>query len=336
MSKHLDFLAIGDLTTDAFIRIKDAAVHCKINQEDCELCVRFGDKVPYEYVKVVRAVGNAANAAVSASRLGLSSALVTNIGDDENGRECMAELARNKVGTELVTTHKGRPTNYHYVLWYGPDRTILVNHTEYDRRFPLKTPAPTWIYLTSLGADTFPYHIAIADYLEAHPETRLAFQPGTFQMKLGFDELARIYAHTDVLAVNVEEAQRMLGIDAEAAGARDPKMLMKGLAAHGPKIVIVTDNTNGAYMYDGERSYFVPMYPDPRPAFDRTGCGDAFASTFIAALAMGKPPLEALMWAPVNPMSVAQFVGAQEGLLALDQLTWWLEKAPEEFKVKEI
>src|SRR3989344_5809352 len=82
----LDFLAIGDTTIDAFIRLKDAKVHCKINNEDCELCVRFGDKVPYESVEVVPAVGNAANAAVSAARLGLKSALRAYVGEDENGK----------------------------------------------------------------------------------------------------------------------------------------------------------------------------------------------------------------------------------------------------------
>ena len=54
------------------------------------------------------------------------------------------------------------------------------------------------------------------------------------------------------------------------------------------------------------------------------------------ALALGKTPLEALMWAPVNPMSVAQFIGAQEGLLNREQLEWWLTRGPEEYKVKEI
>ena len=117
---------------------------------------------------------------------------------------------------------------------------------------------------------------------------------------------------------------------------RDPKILMKQLMDKGPKLVIITDNTNGAYMFDGDHSYHVPMYPDPRPAFDRTGCGDAFASTFVSSLAMGKAPLEAFMWAPINPMSVAQFVGAQEGLLTLEQLEWWLGRAPAEFKPKEI
>lgn len=334
--KQIDFLAIGDIVTDAFIRLKDAAVHCKVDQEQCELCVRFGDKVPFEYVKVVKAVGNAANAAVAGARLGLRSALVANLGMDDNGKDCMKELLRNKVITTYVKSHKNKPTNYHFVLWYEADRTILVNHVDYDYRFPAEIPPPKWIYLTSLAGTTFPYHMAIADYLEKHPGVKLAFQPGTFQMKLGFEELKRIYARTDVFVVNVEEAQRILGIDPAAPDARDPKKLMKSLMTQGPKLVIVTDNTNGAYMYDGDHYYHVPMYPDPRPAFDRTGCGDAFASTFISALAKGKTPLEALMWAPINPMSVAQFVGAQEGLLTLDELEWWLARAPAEFRPKEI
>ena len=61
---ELDFVAIGDIATDAFIRLKDANVHCDINIEKCELGVSFGDKIPYEFVEVVPAVGNAANAAV--------------------------------------------------------------------------------------------------------------------------------------------------------------------------------------------------------------------------------------------------------------------------------
>ena len=75
----IDFLAIGDIVIDAFIRLNDAHVHCKIDTDGCELCLRFGDKVPYESITVVPAVGNSSNAAISASRLGLRSAIITNI-----------------------------------------------------------------------------------------------------------------------------------------------------------------------------------------------------------------------------------------------------------------
>jgi sugar/nucleoside kinase (ribokinase family) len=80
----------------------------------------------------------------------------------------------------------------------------------------------------------------------------------------------------------------------------------------------------------------MPIYPDPRPPVERTGCGDAFASTFVGAMMLGKSPLEALTWAPVNPMSVVQYVGAQEGLLDRESIEWHLKNAPEDYRPREI
>ena len=56
-----DFVAIGDITTDAFIKLKDAEE--LMNHGTRELCVRFADKVPFEEVIECVAVGNAGNAA---------------------------------------------------------------------------------------------------------------------------------------------------------------------------------------------------------------------------------------------------------------------------------
>ena len=328
--KQIDILAIGDTTSDAFIHLKDPHVHCVVDTYGEEICMPFGEKIPFESVTVIKATGNAANAAVSASRLGLRVALVSDIGNDQNGKDCLAELGRNKVITSYIKTHKGKPSNYHFVLWYDVDRTILVNHIEYDYKLP-EFPEPKWIYLSSLAHNARLYHEEIADYLEAHPNVKLAFQPGTFQINLGVREMQRIYARTDIFIVNLEEAQKILQTE-----NRDIKVLLKKIASYGPKLVAITDGQNGAYLFDGEHYYMMSMYPDAKPAYERTGCGDAWASTFVSALAMDKTPLEALTWAPINPMSVAQFVGSQEGLLTLEQLTWWLERAPKEYGPKEV
>ncbi len=330
-NKNIDFLAVGDITTDAFIRIQEASVHCAVDTEKCEICMSFGDKVPFEYVKVIKAVGNSSNAAVCAARLGLHSALVANIGGDQNGADCVAELRKQKVDVSFIRKQNDKATNYHFVLWYEVDRTILVNQIEYDYKFPKISKAPRWIYLSSLAKNSFGYHQELANYLQENPETKLAFQPGTFQMKLGIKKLKDLYTRTEVFVVNVEEAQRIL-----ATESRDIKSLLAELHAHGPKIVLITDGPKGAYMLDGEHFYFMPIYPDPKPPLERTGCGDSFAATFITALIMGKSPLEALVWAPVNPMSVIQYVGAQEGLLSLADLEWWLARAPEDYKPREI
>ena len=118
-----------------------------VNHGTLELCVRFGDKVPYESVTVVPAVGNGPNAAVSASRLGLRSAIVTYIGNDKHGEDCLNSLKNDKVNTDYVVTEKDKITNYHYVLWYDVDRTILIKHTKFDYEFP-KLKEANWVYLS--------------------------------------------------------------------------------------------------------------------------------------------------------------------------------------------
>lgn len=331
-AKKIDFLAIGDIVVDAFIKLKDAHTHTGIDTPGAELCVVFGDKIPYEDVTVLNAVGNSPNASVSASRLGLTSALVTNIGDDRYGEDCLIQLKKEKIITDYVTIEKGAKTNYHYVLWFGVERTILVKHTEFNFHFPkFENTEIGWMYLSSLASNSLPYHLEIAEYLKNNPQTKLAFQPGTFQMKLGLEVLKDIYARTEIFFCNVEEAQRILN-----ETSKDIKILMRGMHTLGPKIVAISDGPNGAYASDGEKIYFTPIYPDTAPAVDRTGAGDAFASTFTSAIALGKDIKTALSWGPINSMSVVQYVGAQEGLLSREKLEELLAKAPENYKVSEV
>lgn len=326
---HTDFLAIGDITTDAFIRIKDASVHCDLNREHCELCLRFGDKVPYEDVYIVPAVGNSPNAAVSAARLGLSSGLLANIGDDQNGKDCMATLLKERVDTSLIKTHAGMKTNYHYVLWYEEERTILVKHEAYVYQLP-DLGEPSWIYLSSLGENSLSYQKEIARYVKEH-NSNLAFQPGTFQIKAGYEELKEVYEVCKVFFCNKEEAARIL-----KAESTDIKELLAGMHRLGPEIVCITDGPNGAYAFDGNEMLVTPMYPDPRPPVNRTGAGDAFASTFTVALTLGLPLKTALAWGPINSAYVVQGIGAQQGLLTRAELEKHLAEAPESYKVEKI
>lgn len=324
--KDLDFIAIGDITTDAFIKLKDADVHCDIDKENCKICMDFATKIPYESVHIVRAVGNSPNASVCASRLGLKSGIVSNIGDDENGKECLASLKKDKVSTEYVRTHPGKLTNYHYVLWYRDERTILIKHEEYDYILPA-IGEPKWIYLSSLGEKAFGLHANIVEYLKNHPNVNFAFQPGTFQIEQGYEKLKDIYKHARVFFCNVQEAKKILKTEES-----DIQKLLEKMKELGPEIVVITDGKKGAYMHYEREMFFMPPYPDIAPPYERTGAGDAFSSTFVGALALGKTPLEAITWAPINSMSVVQYVGAQEGLLTRKKLEEYLKTPPEKYK----
>jgi sugar/nucleoside kinase (ribokinase family) len=292
--------------------------------------MNWGDKIPFEGVTVVPAVGNAANATVSAYRLGLSSGIMAWIGDDKFGDEIEAQFKLEGIDLTYLTRQAGIGSNYHYVLSYNAERTILVKHHEYEYKLPQLSP-PKYMYLSSLAENSMPFQHEIADFVKRHPDVRLAFQPGTFQMNQGYEALKDLYQASYVFFCNKEEAQRILETKED-----DIKKLLAMMHKKGPKIPIITDGPNGAYAYDGRRTLFAPMYPDPKEPIDRTGAGDAFSSTVTSALALGEPLDQALLWGPINSMSVVQYIGGQEGLLTRGKLLDFLEHAPEEYKVQEL
>lgn len=333
MADKPDVIAIGDIVTDAFIKLFDDYEHTYKNEQGKWLAIPFGTKIPFDHVEVVEAVGNASNAAVAFARLGLKSAFVTNVGADPAGRDMIKALDKQQVDSRFVRINPGKKSNYHYVLWFRDERTILIKHEEYDYHWPHLRPAevPDWVYFSSISEHAIPYHDQVADWLDEQPEVKMAFQPGTFQMQAGAERLKRLYQRSEVLILNREEAVLVGGGDHE--NIHD---LFDKLHALGPKIVVITDRPQGAYASDGRERWQMPLYPDPAPPLDRTGAGDSFASTFVAALIRGNNIEGALQWAPINSMSVVQKVGAQAGLLKEKELDEYLRHSPEWYRPKRL
>lgn len=316
-------VAIGDTVIDAFIKLEVG--HVQESAKGAELCIPYGAKVPFESITVVPAVGNSANAAVSAARLGVESALVTFLGNDEHGNDCLKRLQEENVGVDFVS-RQDLPTNYHYVLWFGNDRTILIKHSAFESKLP-DIGSPTWVYLSSLGEHARNIHFELVEYKKNHPEIKIAFQPGTFQLGMKHD-LDELYKVTDVVCMNKEEAMELLGTD-----EHDIQVLLNGLETWGPKTVIITDGPQGAYMKHDNTYFNMPIYPDIAPPLERTGAGDAFFSTFVAYLCKGYDAVYAIKRAPINSMNVVQHVGAQEGLLSEEALEDYLKKAPTSYEL---
>src|SRR5690606_17746757 len=81
----------------------------------------------------------------------------------------------------------------------------------------------------------------------------------------------------------------------------------------GPRHVLVTDGTGGAYLADYAGIHHCPILK-VRVA-GTAGGGDAFASTLAGMLAAGEPADLALRAATVNSASVVSFIDTQTGLL---------------------
>ncbi len=324
-------LCIGDIFTDVFIKLLEDEARIDTDKDGSKrLSIPFGSKPPYDSAEVVHSVGPSPNAAVSMARLGARVGLMSWLGDDQVGKDSLTYLAHEKIDAIPMVAQKRTPSNTYYVLRYGADRTILVKNEKYDYTWREPKTKPDWIYLSLISAESWPLHQALADYLEKNPDIKLALQPGTFHFKWGAKKLARLYKRAEIVVMNREEA-----MDVTGKGHDVIRQLADGLHALGPKYVVITDGPAGSYASFDGRLVTIPNYPDPAPPLDRTGAGDAFASTIVAALALGKTFDEALTWAPINSMSVVQKLGAQAGLLKQSDIAEFLKKAPKQYKVEE-
>jgi sugar/nucleoside kinase (ribokinase family) len=325
-SPKYDIVSIGDTTIDSFIELGEASVHCDVNHADCQLCLSYANKIPYENLTALPA-GNSTNNAVGSARLGMKNAFISSIGDDEQGQTIVRELKKEGIDTRYIKVNKGVRTNAHFVLVFQGERTILIKHNKFQYELPelLNT---RWIYFSSMAQGTEDFHKRFGQFLKKNPDIRVSFNPGTFQMRMGTKLLGDIYKRTEILFLNREEAQLVTKID-----SRDIKTLAAGMHKLGAKIAVITDGRDGSYASDGKTVWFLEPYDGPR--VEATGAGDAFGTAFTAAIHYGISIPEAMIWGTVNGGNVVLHVGPHAGLQTRKQIADYMAKHPK-FKPREM
>lgn len=329
-----DIVSIGDTTIDAFIELHEASVHCSVDHTNCQLCLNYADKVPYEKVTMLPA-GNSTNNAVGSARLGMKNAFVCAVGNDENGQKIIRELTREGIDTQFVHINKNVQTNFHFVLSFQGERTILIKHNKFVYKLPHKLDTE-WIYFSSMAQGTEKFHKEIESFLSRNKKIKLAFNPGTFQIRMGATKLKEIYKRTEVLFVNREEAQLILKQE-----TRNIKTLLNGLHKLGARIAVITDGRDGSYASNlptgqaggSARVWYMEEFIGPH--IEATGAGDAYGTAFTAALFYGKTLGEAMAWGTLNGGFVVQFVGPHAGLRSKSQIEQYLKSHPK-FRAREI
>lgn len=326
MAKY-DIVSVGDTTIDAFIELHEASIHCSVDQTNCQLCMSFADKIPYTNLTMLPA-GNSTNNAVGSVRLGMKNAFVTSVGDDIQGQTILAELKKEGVDTRFMHVNRGVQTNFHFVLSFQGERTILIKHNKFIYKLPHKLDTK-WIYFSSMAAKTEKFHKELEKFLNRNKKIKLAFNPGTFQMRMGTSTLKGIYKRTEILYLNREEAQLVL-----KQQSRDIKRLLAGMHKLGAKIAVITDGRQGSYASNGSpKIWFMDEFMGPH--VEATGAGDAYGTAFTAAIFYGKPVPEALAWGTINGGNVVQFVGPHAGLQTRQQIEQYMKTHPK-FRAKEI
>ena len=327
---ELNLLSVGDASMDIYLTPSESESLSQMDDKESFICFAFGGKIPVKNAEL-SVGGNAANNAVGATRLGIKTGLVLTLGDDTFGNQIQEKLDKEGIDTTYIIKQLGVSSNFSVILNYSGERTIFSYNVPKSYEYPVNLPVTPWMYLTSMG-DTFkPFYNHIADFLRTNTTVKLAFNPGSRQIKAGINEIIDIIKLTEVLFVNREEAEKLTDFG-QSLGKE--KELLQALSNLGVKIPVITDGVKGSFAFDGSR--FVKAGVLPVDAFERTGAGDAFGSGTLAGIIKGKPLEEALLWGTSNSASVIGYTGPQKGLIEENEMEVWLERAKSsEVKVGE-
>lgn len=321
--ENFDLLTIGDASIDTFMTPLESETLCRMDTKECLIAFSYGDKIPVKNLEFSIG-GNAANNAVGTKRLGVNSAIVLTLGQDSVGEMIVSRLKNEGVDLTYVIEQPGTASNYSTIVNYSGERTIFVYHAPRSYEFPIRLPVTPWVYLTSMGESFRPFYNHFIEWLGKNPSIKLAFNPGSWQLREGFDAIRDVMNATYLIYVNREEAEKLTVFGESTGRERD---LLIALNKLGPKVCIVTDGSNGAFAYDSINGKFLKVGVLPVDAYERTGAGDAFGSGCLSALIHGRGLDEALLWGTCNSASVIGYTGSQRGLLKENEMPVWLERA---------
>ncbi len=318
----LDIITIGSATRDAFLISKEFKIlNSKKSPTGEWECVPFGSKIDLDDF-VLTTGGGGTNSAATFASLGLKTAILTRIGKDSSGKDIIDDLKNRGIKTHLIQKTKDEQTGFS-VLLTAPDgeRSILVNRGAsanfYDHDINFDKLKAKWFYITSLAGNT-----KLTGKIVRHAKkinARIAYNPGSGEIKKGLENLKPILRHLSVFNVNLEEAQRLT-----KTKNNDFYKIAKQLAFPGT-IIIITNAKFGAYAYKDGKLFFVRT--EDVEQISNTGAGDGFGSAFVTGLMNNYSMEDSLRLAMINAQSIIQSHGAKIGII---------KKLPSKIKLSEI
>lgn len=305
----MNAVCIGSATIDVFVLLKNLK-NFNYDKFTDQISFPLGSKVPLEEYKIALG-GNACNVSVGLSRLGIQTSLVAEIGTDEFSKKIEKDLESEKVATAL-THNSQRNEHFNIILSYEGERTILEEKTPEGGNLNIPESNPDLIYLTSVAGN---WKGTYQNALSKNPNSMFAFNPGPRQIEEGTAEIINFLPQFEIIFLNLQEAQKIVGED-----LTDIKEVLSKLKSYGTKVIVITDGRNGSYCLDSSgQDYQIESVTNKKPV-ERTGAGDAYATGFLYGYLNKEAINQCMKLASINANSVIERIGAQEGLLTLDEL----------------
>ena len=326
---------IGSATMDVFVECHSANI-VSVNSLDRKqefMSYPYGAKIDMSGFST-NVGGGGLNTACNFSKLGYETSTILKIGDDIYAEGIIRHLNKSNINLNSVIQDKSLSTGFSVILVsFQGDRTVLTNRGANsclafeDIKFDELKDAD-WLYVAPLNGKSNELIKPLVDFARAN-DIKICFNAGTTSLKQGFEKIKPILETSNVIVMNLEEASLCTGICvrpdtktehfSERTVHPDVECMLKQLKVCDYQVVVITNGDKGAYAYDGKTIYYCPVFESE--VVSTLGAGDAFASTFCAALQRTNLQVgKSLMYASVASASVVSKFSATEGLITFDEI----------------
>ncbi len=278
---------------------------------------------------IITSGGDAANEAVTLSRLGSRAALLVKIGRDSIGNSIYSTLESEPLDRSLIIRDDTaemmlaivaiKPDGERsFLVKPGNDACHLTPQDISDAVLQ-QTRAVTVGSLFCLpGLDG----MGMADILaRAGSYGALTLCDMTYDLnQIGPAAMLPVYPHIDYILPSLEEA-------IYATGETEPHKIADYFLAHGVKNVVIKLGGDGCFFQNQNESFYTDPYC-PDVILDTTGCGDTFTGAFTHALLKGWPLRKCTAFACAAGALNATGIGAHHTVESEAQVLTFMENTP--------
>lgn len=338
-----DVITIGSATMDVFVECDDAnivAAYSKSNKSEF-MCYPYGAKVEVTDF-TSNTGGGGVNTALNFANFGFKTSAICKIGDDIYSKGVLEALNKSTLDLSNIIQDKSVSTGFSIILLsFQGDRTVLAQRganatlKKSEINFDAIKQAKM-LYIAPLSGESNRVLGSIVEFANENG-VKVCFNAGTTSLKKGFEYIKKIIDDAQIVVMNKEEASMCTKIEVRPDSRTekfsasiihpDIQEMLKKLKIGEKQIIVITDGKEGAYAYDGKTFYQCDNFP--AQVVSTLGAGDAFASTFCAALEKTNYDIgKSLMYGAVNSASVVSNFGASEGFLTFEEIEQRLNSNP--------
>lgn len=340
----VDVVTIGSATMDVFVECDSASI-VSVRKKDSStdfMSYPYGSKLEITDFDT-QVGGGGVNTAVNFANLGFNTAVIFKVGDDIYSKGLFNFFKTKNVDLSSIIQDKNDTTGFSIILTsFEGDRTVLAHRganahiKKTEINFDVIKEAKL-LYIAPLNGESNRQLDDLVKFARAN-DTRVCFNAGTTGIKKGFNYLKKILELADVVVMNKEEAQMATGIYlrqdtkdikySQEIIHPDLKEMFKKLKVSGYQVIVITDGGHGAYAYSGKEYFYCPCFDGP--IVSTLGAGDAFASTFCAAMIRYNLDIaKSLVAGSINSGGVVSAFGATQGLLTFDEIEEKIAQNPD-------